>query len=190
MMTLNHNTTVAAAAGAALMLLAYQYWSNLELKSALKNEKEKREADRRGRIKSEQKLREKKQQNQLLDGHVMKYIGHVQSPFPDRRGTPRQPLLVPSAHGRIVFDKTIVSADHFQELSQFSHVWIVFVFHENTNVNANHDHLNKTCTAKVAPPRLKGKKVGCLSTRSPHRCVHDFMCVLRSAVNAENFSTT
>ena len=52
MMTLNHNTTVAAAAGAALMLLAYQYWSNLELKSALKNEKEKREADRRGRIKA------------------------------------------------------------------------------------------------------------------------------------------
>ena len=36
------------------------------------------------------------------------------------------------------------------------------MFHENTNTDA-------TSLAKIKPPRLFGKKVGCLSTRSPHR---------------------
>ena len=63
-----------------------------------------------------------------------------------------------------------VKAAHFQELTQFSHVWVLFVFHENTNTDkAENGGRPHTCQAKIAPPRLKGKKVGCLSTRSPHR---------------------
>ncbi|XP_015444606.1 tRNA (adenine(37)-N6)-methyltransferase isoform X2 [Pteropus alecto] len=45
-------------------------------------------------------------------------------------------------------------------LEQFSHVWILFVFHKN-------GHLS--CKAKVQPPRLNGAKTGVFSTRSPHR---------------------
>ena len=48
-------------------------------------------------------------------------------------------------------------------LEQFSHVWILFHFDQN---NANGKSFIKT---KVAPPRLKGEKVGLFSTRSPHR---------------------
>ncbi|XP_075067029.1 tRNA (adenine(37)-N6)-methyltransferase isoform X2 [Mixophyes fleayi] len=45
-------------------------------------------------------------------------------------------------------------------LQQFSHVWILFIFHKN-------GHLS--CKAKVQPPRLNGAKTGVFSTRSPHR---------------------
>ena len=48
-------------------------------------------------------------------------------------------------------------------LENFSHIWILFHFHENSEDGRN---FVKT---KVAPPRLKGSKVGLFSTRSPHR---------------------
>ena len=63
-----------------------------------------------------------------------------------------------SSRGRI---RMQIHFDYFKELSQFSHIWVLFIFHENTNdSNASH--------AKILPPRL-GQRVGCLSTRSPHR---------------------
>jgi tRNA-Thr(GGU) m(6)t(6)A37 methyltransferase TsaA len=45
-------------------------------------------------------------------------------------------------------------------LEDFSHVWILWQFHLNTN---NHYF------AKVSPPRLEGQKKGVFATRSPHR---------------------
>ncbi|KAM6170355.1 tRNA (adenine(37)-N6)-methyltransferase [Rhynchocyon petersi] len=45
-------------------------------------------------------------------------------------------------------------------LDQYSHVWILFVFHKNGRLS---------CKAKVQPPRLNGAKMGVFSTRSPHR---------------------
>ncbi|XP_063080948.1 tRNA (adenine(37)-N6)-methyltransferase isoform X2 [Cavia porcellus] len=45
-------------------------------------------------------------------------------------------------------------------LEQFSHVWILFVFHKNGHLSYK---------AKVQPPRLNGAKTGVFSTRSPHR---------------------
>ena len=63
-----------------------------------------------------------------------------------------------SSRGRIRMN---VHFDYFKELSQFSHVWVLFIFHENTNDSDSHH-------AKIMPPRL-GQRVGCLSTRSPHR---------------------
>jgi tRNA (adenine37-N6)-methyltransferase len=150
--------------------IIYQSYSNARIREDLNHMNSKRNADRTGRIRAEKKLREnRKDEIQKSDGQHMKYIGYIETPFPDRRGTPRQPLLVPSAHGRIKFNKQIIQSDHFQELSQFSHVWITFVFHENTNADGGGRDKNATCAAKIAPPRLKGKKVGCLSTRSPHR---------------------
>ncbi len=91
---------------------------------------------------------------------VFSIIGIVESPFPDRRGTPRQPQLVPAAYAFIRFAKHIQHA-HYAELAQFSHIWILFHFHENTSV--------ENVKAKIRPPRLHGQTVGCLSTRSPHR---------------------
>lgn len=139
-----------------------------KLEESLKHEKRKREADRKGRILAEKSLNKDKQNSNAKKGHVVKAIGKIESPFPDRRGTPRQPMLVPAAHARIRFDKSIIQNAHFAELAEFSHIFVVFVFHENTNI-AKEGGGGRAPPAKIAPPRLGGRRVGCLSTRSPHR---------------------
>lgn len=64
--------------------------------------------------------------------------------------------------GYVELEKHVYSnPEHALEgLEQFSHLWIIYNFHRN---EAN------TGKAKVAPPRLNGKRVGVFSTRSPHR---------------------
>ena len=96
-------------ASSAVALIAWQYVSQRRLQRLLAHEVEKREADYKGRIRSQRKAREQvKGDINERGGQLMKHIGVVESPFPDRRGTPRQPLLVPSAHGRIRFDRALV----------------------------------------------------------------------------------
>eukprot|EP01039_Chlorochromonas_danica_P004748 gene4748-5203_t len=134
----------------------------------IKHQKQLRQDERLGRIAIESKHRKLKIQEELTDGQVnWQIIGTVESPFPDRRGTPRQPILVPAGKGLIRFNKKIIQFSHYAELAQFSHLWVIFQFHENTNYASV---MNKTQSkAKIRPPRLHGKSVGCLSTRSPHR---------------------
>ncbi|BFY98492.1 hypothetical protein BsWGS_01532 [Bradybaena similaris] len=89
-------------------------------------------------------------------------IGIMKSVFHFKNGTPRQPSLCGGARGVITIDKSIFNnPEHSLEgLEQFSHAWVVFVFHKNNNI----------CTkAKVKPPRLNGQRVGVFSTRSPYR---------------------
>ena len=131
----------------------------------LQKEKELREKERVGRISVQKKTRDRLTEQNLKLGYQYRPIGFVESPFPDRRGTPRQPVLVPAAVGKIRFDKTIIQFEHFKEILQFSHIWVIFVFHENTNGDTEAGQL----PARIKPPRLGGLKVGCLSTRSPHR---------------------
>ena len=54
-----------------------------------------------------------------------------------------------------------VSGVALDGLEAYSHAWLLFEFHGNT------DHGFRS--AKVAPPRGYGAKVGWLATRSPHR---------------------
>ncbi len=91
-------------------------------------------------------------------------IGVVESPFKEKFGTPRQPGLVAESRGSIVL-RDDLNPDAFEGLAEFSHVWIVFVFHENQSVREG----RKTVKTKVHPPRLEGKSVGVFATRSPHR---------------------
>lgn len=160
-------TKVAAVAAAALFLMAAEgvvfFWYHQRCRKELREMQVKRNDERLGRIAAQQKLRKAIADESCEKGYQLQPIGYVESPYSERRGTPRQPMLVPAAHGRIRFDKHVIQAEHFQELGQFSHLWVVFMFHENTNTDAT------SICAKIKPPRLFGKKVGCLSTRSPHR---------------------
>ena len=131
----------------------------------LKKEKDLREKERLGRISVQKRTRDRLTVQNLKQGYQYRPIGFVESPFPDRRGTPRQPVLVPAAMGKIRFDKSIIQAEHFKEITQFSHIWVIFVFHENTNGDTESSQV----PARIKPPRLGGQKVGCLTTRSPHR---------------------
>ncbi|HSL61679.1 MAG TPA: tRNA (N6-threonylcarbamoyladenosine(37)-N6)-methyltransferase TrmO [Desulfotignum sp.] len=81
--------------------------------------------------------------------------------FKEKFGIPRQMNLVPAAPGRLVFDPAFSSRDVVRDLTGFSHIWLVFVFHQA---------LDRPWSALVRPPRLGGnKKVGVFATRSPFR---------------------
>lgn len=91
-------------------------------------------------------------------------IGHVKSIFETKNGTPRQSGLSRYARASLTVSKQVfTNPEHsLENLAEFSHVWLVWVFHQD-NVEG------RKVKAKVAPPRLGGARVGVFSTRSPHR---------------------
>lgn len=74
---------------------------------------------------------------------------------------PRQANIAETILSRIELSKDLYTnpEQSLETLEEFSHFWIIFHFHKNDS------HLKP----KVCPPRLDGKKVGVLATRSPHR---------------------
>lgn len=91
-------------------------------------------------------------------------IGTVESPFREKFGTPRQPGLVAESRG-IIHLRDDLNPDAFQGLEGYSHIWALFVFHENQAVREGRE----TVKTKVRPPRLEGQAVGVFASRSPHR---------------------
>ncbi len=87
-------------------------------------------------------------------------IGFIETCFKERFGTPRQPGLVPSSWGILRLRPELNLSDALQGLEGFSHIWLIFVFHQNTN---------KGLKTKVHPPRMEGEKIGLFATRTPHR---------------------
>ncbi len=85
-------------------------------------------------------------------------IGTVESSYKERFGTPRQPGLVPLSRAKILIRPEFQGA--LEGLESFSHLWIIFVFHQNTN---------KSIKNKIHPPRMNGEKIGVFASRSPHR---------------------
>jgi tRNA-Thr(GGU) m(6)t(6)A37 methyltransferase TsaA len=87
-------------------------------------------------------------------------IGEVHSCFKQKFGTPRQPGRVKTAVAELVFSSDWQPEISLRGLENFSHLWVLFLFHQNTD---------KKFHAKVHPPRLRGESSGVFSTRSPHR---------------------
>lgn len=91
----------------------------------------------------------------------IKYIGIIKTSFPNKKGTPRQPTIASEVKGQIILTSNLFTNNNhsLEGLEKFSHMWIIFHFHET----------EPTTHAKVAPPRLDGARVGVFSSRSPHR---------------------
>lgn len=88
-------------------------------------------------------------------------IARVRTCYGEKFGVPRQPGLVDEAWGELVFEPGFGNADAVRGLEGFSHLWLVFVFHQ-----AVRDGWKPT----VRPPRLGGnEKVGVFASRSPFR---------------------
>lgn len=90
----------------------------------------------------------------------MQIIGVIESCYRDKFGTPRQPGLAPSSWARLRIQKEWQPESALEGLEGFSHLWVIFQFHQNTNLRYH---------AKVHPPRLGGQQIGVFATRSPHR---------------------
>eukprot|EP00516_Mucochytrium_quahogii_P007091 CAMPEP_0203751266 /NCGR_PEP_ID=MMETSP0098-20131031/5360_1 /ASSEMBLY_ACC=CAM_ASM_000208 /TAXON_ID=96639 /ORGANISM=" , Strain NY0313808BC1" /LENGTH=343 /DNA_ID=CAMNT_0050640901 /DNA_START=207 /DNA_END=1238 /DNA_ORIENTATION=+ len=129
-----------------------------------------------GRTRAEKALRSKFMEE---TGGVGKFkaVGTIDTCFKTRFGTPRQGSLAGLTRGTIKLDRTVISPDALTGLGEFSHIWVVFVFHENTNMHKlvkdedtpHHKKKTKLFPAFVKPPQMGGKKLGLFATRSPHR---------------------
>lgn len=88
-------------------------------------------------------------------------IGLCRTVFADKRAVPRQANIAETILSRIELCKEIYTnpEQSLETLEDFSHFWIIYHFHKND------PHFKP----KISPPRLDGKKVGVLATRSPHR---------------------
>lgn len=91
----------------------------------------------------------------------MESIAVIRSPFREKFSTPRQPGLTPSVTALIEFNPDFCSPEAVRGLEGFSHIWLIFLFHQN---------LKQGWKPTVRPPRLGGnQRVGVYSSRSPFR---------------------
>ncbi|RHY88680.1 hypothetical protein DYB37_007720 [Aphanomyces astaci] len=173
---MNSALVVAVAASAAACSAAL-VWYNLRA-SATKLAKDDLKAlakiEREGRVRLQIALGAAQDRIKLLEASssstsldtiplvTFPTIGVISSPYSTRNGTPRQPSLVDSSLAKLVLHKNIPHTT-LVSLAEFSHAWVLFHFHQNTNV-----HKNKI-KGTIKPPRLNGQSVGVLATRSPHR---------------------
>jgi tRNA (adenine37-N6)-methyltransferase len=144
-------------------------------------------SERRGRTRVEQEMRRLANvQLNTEQGFFVQPIGVVESCYRQCVGTPRQGLLVPLSRASVQLTKNM-NGEAMDGLEEFSHVWLTFKFHLNTNSlkearafdgvvsdissRPSNDPFGRrkyTFSAKITPPMLKEKK-GVLATRSPHR---------------------
>ena len=88
-------------------------------------------------------------------------IGLVRSPYKEKFAVPRQPGLVTRARAQLEILPPYNEPSAFRGLAEFSHLWLVFVFHQTQEQGWN---------PTVRPPRLGGnERVGVFATRSTFR---------------------
>lgn len=88
-------------------------------------------------------------------------IGVIRSPYKEKFAVPRQPGLVAEGTGELHLLPPYNQAEAVRGLTDFSHIWLVFVFHQT---------LAGGWRPTVRPPRLGGNsRLGVFATRSPFR---------------------
>ena len=152
---------------AAVTMVAWQYYRSQENAKKFENAYW---GERRGRARVEQEM--KRISNIQLNtdqGFFVQPIGEIHSCYRQCIGTPRQGLLAPASRATIKLTSHI-SPESLVGLDSFSHVWITFKFHLNTNTLKESKNFSSRSTfnAKITLPMLK-KKLGVFATRSPHR---------------------
>lgn len=92
---------------------------------------------------------------------ILQPIGLVESPFDEKFAVPRQPNLVKEGYGILRFLPPYNHPDAVRGLEQFSHLWLIFQFHQIPE---------RSWHATVRPPRLGGnERIGVFASRATHR---------------------
>lgn len=96
----------------------------------------------------------------------MRIIARIQNDFSSKFGVPRQSGLVQEVESRVVFEPEFRVAEALRGIEDFSHLWILWGFHEAKRGGGKDDSWQPT----VRPPRLGGNtRMGVFATRSPFR---------------------
>ncbi len=87
-------------------------------------------------------------------------IGVIKTCFSEKFGVPRQSLMIQEARGILKLKPVPDYRTALNHLEGFSHIWVVFVFHQN----------EEKWHPTISPPRIGApRKVGVFASRSPHR---------------------
>lgn len=146
----------------------------MRLQQLLEKERLNRRAEREGRVRVQKELREqmvskrKASHDEAESSYPFRPIGNIRSCFTERNGTPRQPFLVEGARA-ILCLRDDLQADITEGLSGYSHCWLLYIFHKNTDLDKFLRDGGKQVKSKVHVPRLNGGKLGVYATRTPHR---------------------
>ncbi len=96
-----------------------------------------------------------------MPGYTFEPIGYIRSCFKEKFGIPRQPGLVSKARATLIIEPPYSQPEAFRQLERFSHIWVLFVFHES---------VRRDWKPTVRPPRLGGnRRVGVFASRSGFR---------------------
>lgn len=88
-------------------------------------------------------------------------IGTIHSPYKEKFAIPRQPGLIEDGGGELHLIAPYNQKDAVRGLEQFSHLWIIFAFHQT---------MSSGWHPTVRPPRLGGnQRIGVFATRSTFR---------------------
>lgn len=121
---------------------------------------------RRSRGHPNKKASPRRPEDHHKDIFQIESLGRFQSMFRGKFGTPRQGGLVsPSSSRASLTLRAELSPSLLDGLEEYSHVWLVFIFHGNKVK----ERQGCPVFTKVKPPRLGGRKVGVFACRSPHR---------------------
>ena len=99
----------------------------------------------------------------IPDTITIEPIAHIRTQFASKFGVPRQSGIVESLTATIVFEPKYRNADALRGIEGFSHLWLVWGFHQARRED-------DSWTSLVRPPRLGGnEKIGVFACRSPFR---------------------
>lgn len=102
-----------------------------------------------------------------MEEYLIRPIAHIRSDYNEKFGIPRQSGLVTELEQAVVIDPEFSNPDAVRGLEDFTHIWLIWGFSENT-VDMTEDPVRWSPT--VRPPRLGGKvRKGVWASRSPYR---------------------
>ncbi|MCP3894558.1 MAG: hypothetical protein GY706_08000, partial [Bacteroides sp.] len=171
----NYSSTALAVtaftAVASTVALLYTRRQVRKQEAMISKLEETRQAERKGRIRAEMKLRthlKSRESNESTDtanqsdiatnneqnNLQLRCIGRIVSPYTKRMGTPRQGALVPTGKGYVQLE---IPIECVEGLELYSHAWILFSFHANTDMpstaKANDRGFKNLTKTKIRPPR-------------------------------------
>jgi len=97
-------------------------------------------------------------------------IGIIHSCFKEKFGIPRQPGVATEARASLELYPPYGCQEALAELQGFSHLWLIFVFHQAVRKGLAGSEDAQAWRPTVRPPRLGGnRRIGVFASRSPFR---------------------
>jgi tRNA-Thr(GGU) m(6)t(6)A37 methyltransferase TsaA len=97
----------------------------------------------------------------VLTVQTVSVVGTIRSEFKTKGAVPRQPNVIQGLRGTIVLERTTEKRQWIRGLDEFSHIWILFLFHANG--------ASKNRPIVQPPPGRDVAGRGVFATRSPYR---------------------